>query len=211
AAKLVYKQKKELSDGPGNGGLTEGSQIPVVEGTIAVTASGEVRTGWHEESLLKKSGALSEMGQVYSVKHQATSEVNQCQDETTSSKRSVGLVQGRSIEPSPSKTAYDFHNKYRTWLGQVNAGICPSSINVGEYQVSGNKGSWQTGEQSHFSFPRYRPFGILCIGNVIRAEWHALKQAAFRYLISDNKCQPTPKRERRTGEPLSPMDHPMGF
>ncbi|EXK48110.1 hypothetical protein FOMG_01230 [Fusarium oxysporum f. sp. melonis 26406] len=132
------------------------------------------------------------MGQVYSVKHQATSEVNQCQDETTSSKRSVGLVQGRSIEPSPSKTAYDFHNKYRTWLGQVNAGICPSSISVGEYRVSGNKGSWQT-------------------GNVIRADWRALKQAAFRYLISDNKCQPTPKRERRTGEPLSPMDHPMGF
>ncbi|KAL7761808.1 hypothetical protein ACKLNR_008343 [Fusarium oxysporum f. sp. zingiberi] len=86
------------------------------------------------------------MGQVYSVKHQATSEVNQRQDETTSSKRSVGLVQGRSIEPSPSKTAYDFHNKYRTWLGQVNAGICPSSISVGEYRVSGNKGSWQTAD-----------------------------------------------------------------
>jgi hypothetical protein len=152
------------------------------------------------------------MDQVYSVKHQATSEVNQCLGRQPHLSARSGLVQGRSIKPSQSKTAYDFRNKYRTWLGQMNADTCPSSINVGEYRVSGNKGSWQTGEQSHFSFPKYRPFGILRIGNVIRADWRALKQTALRYLISDNKqCQPTPKRERRTGEPLSPMDHPIAF
>lgn len=54
----MYKQKKELSDGPGNEGLTEGSQILVVEGTIVVTASGEVRTGCHEESLVRQVKVL---------------------------------------------------------------------------------------------------------------------------------------------------------
>jgi hypothetical protein len=37
-------------------------------------------------------------------------------------------------------------------LPQLNTGVCSSSaanLSVGDYRISGNKGSWQTGEQSH--------------------------------------------------------------
>ena len=38
-----------------------------------------------------------------------------------------------------------------------------SIVSVGEYRGFGNKGSWQTGEQSHLQFPKYRPFGTQTI------------------------------------------------
>ncbi|KNA94498.1 hypothetical protein FOXG_17889 [Fusarium oxysporum f. sp. lycopersici 4287] len=124
------------------------------------------------------------MGQVYSVKHQATSEVNQCQDETTS-----------SMPANFPNAAFS---------------LTPTFIDDSPYA----KAMYML---IHISDRFDEPISIAARGNtridddVIRADWRALKQAAFRYLISDNKCQPTPKRERRTGEPLSPMDHPMGF
>lgn len=66
---------------------------------------------------------------------------------------------GESAYTSDSVRAQTVHNiiafgSNSTYfsLPQLNAGTCSSSaanLSVGDYRISGNKGSWQTGEQSY--------------------------------------------------------------